>query len=69
MLRFQALMDLVRRDALAPWISGTPDSPAMHPAILVTAATMKLTKGGLLPPARFAREVEDLIEQHKPGTS
>jgi hypothetical protein len=63
LLRFHALMDLLRKDALSDWITGPPDSPSMHPAILVTAATMKLTKGGLFPPARFVREVEELAKQ------
>ncbi len=61
LLRIRALEDLIRKKALMPWISGMPGSPVLHPAILVTAATMKLTKGGLFPPARFVREVEELI--------
>lgn len=62
-LRFNALLDLLRKDALAAWMVPMPEGMRMHPAILITAATLKLTKGGLFPPARFVREVEDLARQ------
>ena len=36
---------------------------SMHPAILVSAATMKLTKGGDFAPTQFQQEVQRMLAQ------
>ena len=62
-LRFYALMKLLRDGSITKWTQETPEVSSMHPAILITAATMKLTKGGGFPPAKFQQEVQRLISE------
>ena len=62
-LRFYALMKMLREGTIAEWAKETPEMSTMHPAILITAATMKLTKGGGFPPAKFQQEVRRLIAE------
>jgi hypothetical protein len=67
LLRFYALMKLMRDGTISKWTEENPEGSALHPAILVTAATLKLTKGGGFPPVKFQQEVQRLIAEAAKG--
>ena len=65
LLRFYALSKLLRDGTLSAWIEETRRGPSLHPAILITAATMKLTKGGGFAPMKFQKEVQRVVAESK----
>lgn len=65
LLRLYGLSKMLRDGTLAAWIQETPRGPSLHPAILVTAATTKLTKGGGFAPVKFQKEVQRLVAESK----
>lgn len=67
LLRFYALMKLLRDGTISKWTEEKPEGSTLHPAILVTAATLKLTKGGGFPPVKFQQEVQRLITEAAKG--
>ncbi|MEM7253062.1 MAG: hypothetical protein AAF493_16730 [Pseudomonadota bacterium] len=62
-LRFWALLDLVRRDKLDTWVtrneSGQPAQ--LHPATVLAAAEVRMTKRSRFPANRFVARVEEII--------
>lgn len=62
-LRFYALVKLLRDGTLSRWAPENAEGASLHPAVLVAASTMKLTKGGDFPPAKFQQEVQRLVAE------
>lgn len=56
--RFYALTEMMRNKSLPRWITSTPAGDSIHPAVMVAAATVKLTPNGKFAPAYFADQVE-----------
>ncbi|MBI3940088.1 MAG: hypothetical protein HY315_04580 [Acidobacteria bacterium] len=62
MLRYLALLRLTRLEEMRKWqkaVCGGNDV-AMHPAVLIAAATLPLAKGGAFDEFEFFRRVEEL---------
>lgn len=59
--RFWALMDLVSKGQLAPWVSDDSQQQQLHPALLLAAAEVRMTKKGRFPAKRFVQHVEEII--------
>lgn len=59
--RFWALMDLVTKGQLAPWVSDVNQQQQLHPALLLAAAEVRMTKKGRFPAKRFVQHVEEII--------
>ena len=63
--RFWALMHLLRRGHLKPWITSGEDDDfqSFHPAVLLACAEVKLTNTAKFPVKRFLTRVEQIIEE------
>lgn len=63
--RFWALLHLMRRGHIAHWMheSAESDRQQYHPAVLLAAAEVKLTRNAHFPADRFNARVEQIIEQ------
>ena len=61
--RFWALMQLIEGDDMSEWVSAVDDeSPRrLHPALLLAAAEVRLTRNGKFPTRRFARRVAEIV--------
>ena len=67
--RFWGLYDLVHRGRLPEWVAPTEDGTlGLHPALLLAAADVKLTKKGKLPVDRFRERVQQIIEDEALGS-
>ena len=62
-LRFWALLDLVRREEIEQWVTrddnGQPSQ--LHPALLLAASEVRMTKRSKFPSNRFRARVEEII--------
>ncbi len=64
--RFWALMQLVRRGHLEAWLTTSEEAPEVqqfHPAVLLAAAELKLTKNGRFPVNQFLHRVEEILHE------
>ena len=63
--RFWALLHLMRRGHLAAWITTNDEGTRQnfHPAVLLAAAEVKLTKNAHFPVNRFLTRVGDILEE------
>ncbi|MFT5391057.1 MAG: hypothetical protein ACI8PT_001248 [Gammaproteobacteria bacterium] len=60
--RFWGLYDLVHRGRLANWVQSREDGTlGLHPALLLAASEVKLTKKGKFPVDRFCAQVTQII--------
>jgi hypothetical protein len=60
--RFWGLYDLVHRGRLANWVQSRDDGTlGLHPALLLAASEVKLTKKGKFPVDRFCAQVTQII--------
>ena len=62
-MRFFALMDIFRKNAVAEWIKDDLDNPrakAIHPAVIYAAAEVKLNKKGDFPLKKFLARVKEI---------
>ena len=62
--RFWSLYDLVHRGQLPEWVVPKEDGTmGLHPALLLAASDVKLTKKGKLPANRFRGRVRQIIAE------
>jgi len=62
--RFWSLYDLVHRGQLPEWVEPKEDGTmGLHPALLLAASEVKLTKKGKLPTNRFRERVREVIAE------
>ena len=62
--RFWALIGLYQRGHLSQWVTpreGESEATVFHPAVLLAAAEVKLTKNGRFPIRQFIERVEEII--------
>lgn len=67
MSRFVALMHLFTRGRLRAWVRASPtktDTSDIHPAVIHTAAQMKLNQNRKFPERKFLAVVAQLAEEH-----
>jgi len=62
--RFWSLYDLVHRGQLPEWVESKEDGTmGLHPALLLAASDVKLTKKGKLPTNHFRERVRTIISE------
>ncbi len=65
--RFNALMNLLARDALGPWTQTRASGrTAMHPAVIDVASNMRLSSNGRFAPRKFVTAVADIARRLYP---
>lgn len=67
LFRFRALMELITKDALGPWMRSSirrEGSSRIHPAVLDVASQMRLSRNGKFPVNKFLEAVKDTARAH-----
>ena len=61
--RFWGLMQLLDSGSVSEWVQSGEDAAQrrLHPAVLLAAAEVRLTRNGKFPARRFASRVEEII--------
>ena len=70
MSRFNGLVDLVSCGELEPWLLGAEqaDKPrTLHPALLLAASDVRMTRTGRFPSKRFRARVDEIIRTEGNG--
>lgn len=66
--RFWALMDMVTKGQLTPWVTTENETQRLHPVLLLAAAEARMTKKGRFPAKRFVQYVEEVIRTESDAT-